>query len=376
MLKFSIKKIIIVSLASLFITVLNENTSFAMSNLKKIMINDQNQVDLVFDRALALHQVKTEFNHDIIQLTISDASVYPAKINTIGGMELTKIFAYQYSPGAIRIRLSMRQDSERYQKKFNVSSNGKMLSLWVPSAPEPLIRDTAERTPSNEKKNNENNLSQSKTIQQDFRDGRDLNDKKIVDKKVIPDEKEQSKDTENGLRRPQQISPWTKIFSNSLIPWFGLLAVFFSILCFVLYFIFKDKSVLKRKAFEENTLAAMPSFQQSSVETIEKKQTVEKEENHYTTSTLKIVSSQRLGDDKMIYLIKSGETMLVLGVTPHQIQTLSQYRDEEQFALQLGAFSDRLKQFEKSQPGAAFGDPLDSQTVFDFQQALASKKTA
>lgn len=109
-------------------------SAWALTNLKKVQVTDGNQIDLLFDGKISAAQVKTEFQNDVIQLSLSGASVYPAKVNSISGADLTKVFAYQYSPNLVRCRFSVKGKAEDYQKRLQLKINGKVISVRVAAA--------------------------------------------------------------------------------------------------------------------------------------------------------------------------------------------------------------------------------------------------
>jgi hypothetical protein len=74
------------------------NSGLSVS-LKQVQASGS-QIDLLFDGKVSKNQIRTEFFNDVIQLSLSDVSVYPAKISSVNGGNLVKIFAYQYAPAA------------------------------------------------------------------------------------------------------------------------------------------------------------------------------------------------------------------------------------------------------------------------------------
>jgi flagellar biogenesis protein FliO len=103
----------------------------ALTNLKKVQVTDGSQIDLMFDSKIKQAQINTEYFNDIIQITLTDVSVYPAKISSVAGMDLTKVFAYQYSPKVVRCRVTVKGKAEEYQGRVQVKLNGKILSLKI-----------------------------------------------------------------------------------------------------------------------------------------------------------------------------------------------------------------------------------------------------
>ncbi|MEK7692156.1 MAG: hypothetical protein AAB425_14165, partial [Bdellovibrionota bacterium] len=65
-------------------------------HLKQVAVADGSRVDLLFDGKIDKKQIKTEYFRDIVQVTLTDATVYPAKISNVSGSgSLKKVFANQ-----------------------------------------------------------------------------------------------------------------------------------------------------------------------------------------------------------------------------------------------------------------------------------------
>ncbi len=101
----------------------------AMTTLKQVQVSNGSQIDLLFDGKIGKSQARTEFFNDVIQISLNDVSVYPAKISSVNGGPLVKIFAYQYAPKLVRCRLTVSGKAEDYKDRLQIVSNGKVLSL-------------------------------------------------------------------------------------------------------------------------------------------------------------------------------------------------------------------------------------------------------
>src|SRR4051812_3031830 len=95
--RFQFKKLAILVAATAGLTLASPG-AWAVTSLKQLQISNGSQIDLLFDGKVQKNQIRTEFFNDIIQLSVQDVSVYPAKISSVNGGALTKIFAYQYAP--------------------------------------------------------------------------------------------------------------------------------------------------------------------------------------------------------------------------------------------------------------------------------------
>jgi flagellar biogenesis protein FliO len=130
MMKFQFRILFLVP--SLMLSLFSVQDAMALTALKQVQVTGSSQVDLLFDGKVNRNQIKTEFFNDVIQISLTDVSVYPAKISSVSGGYLTKIFAYQYAPKLVRCRLSVKGKAEAFRDKIAVTSggpNGKMLTI-------------------------------------------------------------------------------------------------------------------------------------------------------------------------------------------------------------------------------------------------------
>jgi len=108
----------------------------APTQLKQVQVSQKenaSQVDFLFDNKITAGQIKTEYLNDIIQLVIQDVSIYPAKVAAVDSESLTKVFAYQFSPKVVRCRLSVKGKAEDYKEKFEIETNGKVVTIKLKS---------------------------------------------------------------------------------------------------------------------------------------------------------------------------------------------------------------------------------------------------
>lgn len=114
--------------------------ALALTTLKQVQVSNGSQIDLLFDGKISKGQLKTEYFNDIIQISMTDVAVYPAKISSINGGDLTKVFAYQYAPRLVRCRISVRGKAEEYKDRFKIvttAPGGKVITLALEGAKNP-----------------------------------------------------------------------------------------------------------------------------------------------------------------------------------------------------------------------------------------------
>lgn len=100
-----------------------------MAILREVQVSGPNRIDLLFDAKVNRNQVQVEYFNDVIQVSLGDVTVYPAKISSVNGASLVKVFAYQYSPRLVRCRLTVRGNAESFRDKLEVVPEGRILSI-------------------------------------------------------------------------------------------------------------------------------------------------------------------------------------------------------------------------------------------------------
>src|SRR4051812_9124211 len=116
----------------------------AITTLRKVQVTDGDQIELLFDGKVNPKQIRTEFFNDIIQLSLQDVSVYPAKISSVSGMDFTKVFAYQYAPKLVRLRLTVKGKAESYQGRFSMKASGKGLSIRLDGGADQIVTSSSQ----------------------------------------------------------------------------------------------------------------------------------------------------------------------------------------------------------------------------------------
>lgn len=99
--------------------------------LKQVQVPGLNRVELQFDGPIRENQIKTEFIRDIVQVNLNNVVVYPAKILTSNQGNLTKVFAYQYTPKQVRCRLSVKGTAESYKNRVKIKVQGKTVVVQI-----------------------------------------------------------------------------------------------------------------------------------------------------------------------------------------------------------------------------------------------------
>ncbi len=80
--------------------------------------------------------LELDYVRDIVQLSIQNSTIYPAKIlhSDSGEEAFSKVFAYQYAPNLVRIRFTVGGKADVYRGKVKLEQKGKMLTVRFPEA--------------------------------------------------------------------------------------------------------------------------------------------------------------------------------------------------------------------------------------------------
>src|SRR4051812_42639196 len=99
----------------LFFGVLFSSQLFAAVTLRQLQVKSGNELDLSFDGKVEKRQIQVDYLNDIIQISLSDVAIYPAKMIPVTDGDFTKIFVYQYSPKVVRCRLTVSGKAEDFK---------------------------------------------------------------------------------------------------------------------------------------------------------------------------------------------------------------------------------------------------------------------
>lgn len=281
-----------VALSCVFILVMHlvfSPCASAITTLKKIETQEGMQVVLHFDQPVSIKQVQKEFFRDVIQLSLSNVSIYPPKMMSLSGREISKIFAYQYSPKLVRFRLTVKGEAQKFQKRFELKSKGKTLSVRIAeivadkvalnaAAPAPAVKQAMPPSTQSPMTVDEKQLLE-----------RIVKNPSPVQSQTAPEAASKTKPLARG--KPLA-SPWKPIFMFFFV--FGVFGVG------VLFFKNKLRSTRWLKPFERLGLTK-------------------------NNKMLEVVSTHYLGPKKSIVVIRVAKKLLVLGVSNESISLISQF---------------------------------------------------
>lgn len=355
--------------------------AFAVINLKKVQITDGSQIELIFDGKIGSNQIKTEFVRDNIQLSLSDVSVYPAKVSMVSGMELTKVFAYQYAPKLVRARFTVKGDASQYQNRIQVKTNGKIVTVRLlpggkdqvaasASSAERASKDVEkvakeEPTPQKEAElSGEEKMLLDRVIS-NAQSKAEKNEEKADAKEAASDTKENAKNKKSGQLTSGKPLPSPMRSIGVMLFIVGLLGLF----------------LMFMKRLKGGSMNAKVKNAKGLTGLLGKISG-----NLANRNMIEVISTHNLGPKKSIVMVKIQNRMLVLGMTNDSVNLITEFKaneseeevDEELAdSLDVSDFAEGLKKFEKSE-GPAFGaSPAKKSALGDLAAAaLGMKKPA
>lgn len=116
----------------LFVSMLaGGNASAGSVTVREINLKG-NGSEVILDTEVAKKSIEVDYVRDIIQFSISNATIYPAKMLHADKSSFSKLFAYQYSPNLVRIRFTVDNAAEQFKNKIKWSLDGKKLNIQFP----------------------------------------------------------------------------------------------------------------------------------------------------------------------------------------------------------------------------------------------------
>lgn len=105
--------------------------------VRDIQLKGEGVVQIQLDGTAPKNSLEMDYVRDIVQFTIQNATIYPAKIlHSEGKSEaFSKVFAYQYAPNLVRIRFNVDGVADQFKGKVKWAQNGKILTVSFPPAP-------------------------------------------------------------------------------------------------------------------------------------------------------------------------------------------------------------------------------------------------
>jgi len=124
--------------------------SFSSADASSITVRDVelkgNRTEILLDTDITKSSVQIDYVRDIVQFSINNATIYPAKMLHAEKSAYSKVFAYQYSPNLVRVRFSVDNNAEQFKNKVKWSIEGKRLVIQFAAPAVAAVPEDTERT--------------------------------------------------------------------------------------------------------------------------------------------------------------------------------------------------------------------------------------
>jgi flagellar biogenesis protein FliO len=121
------------------------HSAFANSlTVRDIKLLGQDKIEIQLDGVASKGALEVEYVRDIVQFSIQNATIYPAKIlhSEENSAAFSKVFAYQYAPNLVRVRFNVDGKADQFAGKVKWVQNGKFLTV---SFPEKFAKNTPKK---------------------------------------------------------------------------------------------------------------------------------------------------------------------------------------------------------------------------------------
>jgi flagellar biogenesis protein FliO len=327
------------------------HAAHAMTTLKQVQVSGGSQINLLFDGKIQKNQIRTEFFNDVIQISLTESAVYPAKISSISGGKLVKIFAYQYAPKLVRCRLTVKGRAEDYKDRLEFIPNGKLLTVKISDvALSPLLESRDESRTQNPPKHTQ--VASAPVAQKIAVAARTGEESGLLDhvlKSSVPTEPVKAQ--AGVVASSSEATPAQNLTGNGSVksssgthltggaalpsPWkiLGKLIFVVALFCGAAFAFKKYTQVTEGKNSyavpANNKVKSGPSLFKSIGGTIEGFARSAGASIGGKNKMVEVISNHYIGPKKSISIVRIGERVLVLGIANESINLITELDDAE-----------------------------------------------
>lgn len=110
------------------------NAHASSLTIRDMKLLGNGKIEIQLDGTAPKDSLEIEYVRDIVQFSIQNATIYPAKIMHADETQaFTKVFAYQYAPNLVRVRFSVDGKADQFQNKVKWEQKGKLLTVTFPA---------------------------------------------------------------------------------------------------------------------------------------------------------------------------------------------------------------------------------------------------
>ena len=127
------KKIVLFLLVQAGISVSAQAGSLTVRDIHLV---SNNKIEIILDGVTQKGNLDIDYVRDIVQFSIQNSTIYPAKIvhADVANHEssFSKVFAYQYAPNLVRVRFNVEGQAQDYKGKVKWFQKGKSIVVQFP----------------------------------------------------------------------------------------------------------------------------------------------------------------------------------------------------------------------------------------------------
>ncbi len=286
----------------------------ASHTVREVKIPGGGVAQIQLDGVPSKGALEFDYVRDIVQLSIQNSTIYPAKIlhSESGDEAFSKVFAYQYAPNLVRVRFTVGGKAEVYRGKVKLEQKGKILTIRFPETITDA-RDQADREQSLLAKV----LSQAASVTGPAAEKSEVQETKAVKSVEAPVSEAPAPVVES---KPSKLtgtransSPQLGGARSGVSPMRSLFAMFLVVggLGMVLVYVKSRKKGVQGKRNGDSWFSQVLSGAKKN------------------TSYIEVLASHALGPKQSITVVRIRDQKFVLGVTQDSVQLITQLDSDE-----------------------------------------------
>ncbi|MBS1958661.1 MAG: flagellar biosynthetic protein FliO [Bdellovibrionales bacterium] len=271
--------------------------------IREITLAGDNGIEIQFDSPISKKMLDYDYVRDIAQLTIRNATIYPARILHPEKKTFNKVFAYQYAPSLVRVRFNVEGQASQFQGKIISKIDGNRLTVKFPLATVAAPVVAEEKSAKKDDDSNDRALLDKVLASSDDKDEKPVKEEKKskTEKSLTGNKKSNSPAASLGGAKPGQ-SVFRSIMAMALIVGgLGLVLVW-----------------VKRKKTAQATRVGNGWLSSLIPQGMRKQK-----------SLIEVVGQQALGPKQSITVVRIRGQQFVLGVSQDSVHLISQIDSNE-----------------------------------------------
>ncbi len=270
--------------------------------------------EVVLDTEVDRKSIEVDYVRDIVQFTINNATIYPARMLHAEKSPFSKVFAYQYSPSLVRVRFTVENSADQYKNKIKWMLDGKKLNIVFPVALKKAAKEEDNEKSLLEKITGAvtNGNDEQKAEEQKLAEKKAAEEKKLAEKKAAEEKKASEKSESTPLTGHGRKQVKLAGASNGPSPTRSFLAMVLVIggLGLVLLYL-KRKNGSGSQATKQNWLSNLM------------------QQKRKQKPIMEVIATHVLGPKQSVVVMKIRGQQFVLAVTAENIQLITQLDSDE-----------------------------------------------